>query len=202
MYKSSNSWSGKSNVATSDNSGMSGNKSDNGPMSDKNKGSVTRGTGMGKFGQHRVTSRAKGDVDVIMAEDCAQTVMNSVVGNKDKGKVVLTEKTPEKSSMVTSIIGLPGQSCRGVPVAKKPNDVVGSVHSSDAEPPDSGLKEFDNASVLRQLHVDVMNFEGQPPELNGDSNVNEMIPIETVPVMDSFKKVASDLVEVMVVISE
>ncbi|KAK1586971.1 hypothetical protein Q3G72_008166 [Acer saccharum] len=153
------------------------------------------------------------DVDAIMADDCMQPVNNIVGGSKVKGKAVITEvtnlsnlhKKPSKPSSQTSKKwlkkstktipkgGLPGRSFGDFSVVTNPIYDAGSVFPSETEPPVPVIEGSKNDAVLQQSHMNVINSEGQ---------INEKSPIETVLDLDSFEKTASDLVEVMAVISE
>ncbi|KAK0608791.1 hypothetical protein LWI29_036077 [Acer saccharum] len=157
-------------------------------MSDKDKGSEIGGSGMGKFGQQILVSKAKGG-----------NLMNVPSAKLASGS---SKKWLKKSTKIIPKGGLPGKSFGGFSVVMNHVYDAGSVFPSEAEPPDPVIEESDNAAVLQQLHMDVINSKGQCSELNGDGQINEMIPIETVLDLDSFEKTASNLVEVMAVISE
>ena len=82
-----------------------------------------------------------------------------------------------------------------------------SISSSTPVSQDLETDNLDSAHMLRQLHIDVTKFEGQSIEINEVggclSQINASNPSKSTQQLDNnFEKVASELEEAMVVISE
>ncbi|KAK0589618.1 hypothetical protein LWI29_016390 [Acer saccharum] len=167
------------------------------------------------------------DVDISLGEGGAQPLGKSTSGIKNRGKVVLIEvtnqnnfqskRTPrpfshnskklvKKGSKAASKVISIGICGGGALFTKSSTDAMCVNHSDVSMHSESGLDDLDNSTVLRQLHIDVKNFGDKPPALNGVDQAMDMVSnlaLNVVgPSLDSFDKVASELVEVLTVIFE
>ncbi|KAK1580953.1 hypothetical protein Q3G72_001633 [Acer saccharum] len=161
------------------------------------------------------------EVDVAMADDIGQVSGPSEAGGKTNDKVVLTDVTNQGFSKTIATPRLSTHNSKKVvKKGKKPSLVVGpmeanqkgvdfykksfvldkvnsSVSSNQGE---SDFEGLDNASVLRQLHSDVNNFDGNSAATRGAGDGSSSV--DNGPNIDSFDRVASQLGEAMAAISE
>ncbi|KAK1549272.1 hypothetical protein Q3G72_024149 [Acer saccharum] len=153
-------------------------------------------------------SRSRFDIlsdegEVTMAEGGVETIHNSDKVKKYKESVVLLEVTNQKNIQGQKAIRTLSQSSKNV--SKKPFSIPYMVTSHGGTTTlEAESEAMDSATVLRQLHNDVSNFEAHPPDLNKVLDC-PMQPTSSNSGMnvDNFDSVvASKLEEAMVVISE
>ncbi|KAK1586713.1 hypothetical protein Q3G72_005371 [Acer saccharum] len=125
------------------------------------------------------------DMDVMMVEGKTQAMKIGEGGNKVKGKAMLTEITNQKNYQEKKATRLSSQGSKKnsklrVKLVTKVDQMVGtrgdasvSMDSSNTSIPaftpisqELEVDNLDSAQVLRQLHIDVTKFEGQPVEIN------------------------------------
>ncbi|KAK1560932.1 hypothetical protein Q3G72_032474 [Acer saccharum] len=161
------------------------------------------------------------EVDVTMADDIGQVSGPSEAGGKTNDKAVLidvtnhsisktiapprlsthnSKKVVKKGKKHSLVVGPMEDNRKGVDFYKKSfglDKVNSSVSSNQCE---LDFEVLDNAAVLRQLHSDVNNFDGNSAATRGAGDGSSSV--DNGPTIDSFDQVASQLGEAMAVILE
>ncbi|KAK1571895.1 hypothetical protein Q3G72_024552 [Acer saccharum] len=157
--------------------------------------------------------------DVLMVEGSSHICNIAEEGRKIKGKSVLTEVTNQNNMQGRKVNRALSQSSKNVAKKgiKKTNAVIHrevasftkNMPSSDRDKlcssspiePDPDI--IDSASVLRQLHNKVTNFETQTSGMDGITvSLIQNDTSNNIVGVDKFETVASDLKEVLAMISE
>ncbi|KAK1578215.1 hypothetical protein Q3G72_028529 [Acer saccharum] len=136
------------------------------------------------------------ETDVVMTEGGGKSSNKKAGNNKFKVKAVLAEEAKH-----VLYFDPMEELHRDVNLSLEPFGMVNDNHFSST-PSVSEAKDLDNAAVLRQLHKDVTNFEGQVDAMNGVSVcLNMEISNVPSPSGDRFDTVASELEKAIAVIS-